>query len=247
MKVVATIEARMTSTRLPGKVMMPALGEPMMVHLFRRLKAVESLDAIVLATTTNSTDDVLEDVARKNGIEVFRGSESDVLGRVVGAARSHGADVVVEISGDCPVIDPDLVEQTVRIFLRNPGTDFASNAFISSYPGGMDTSVFAFSALEKAAASTDDPHDREHVAQFVVNRPELFSHLYVVAPPSLHWPDLHLLLDERSDYDLLVRLFEHFGRENTAFSCGEIIGVLRKHPEWLTLNDHVKRNNVRPR
>ena len=113
MFVVATVEARMTSSRLPGKVLLEADGQPLLVHLINRLKSVESLDAICLATTVNTTDDILENVANDLGINCFRGSEQNVLSRVVGAAESIGADVIVEITGDCPIIDPEIVEMAI--------------------------------------------------------------------------------------------------------------------------------------
>ena len=146
-RVVATIEARMTSSRLPGKVMMQALGRPMLAHLTSRLKAVPSIDEIVLATTVNSADDVLVDFASKDGIKVFRGSEEDVLARVIAAGESAGAQVLVEITGDCPVIDPDLVEQTIQMYFHHD-VDYASNSIVSSYPDGMETQVISMAALK---------------------------------------------------------------------------------------------------
>ena len=170
MKVVATIEARMTSTRLPGKVLLPANGRPMLYYLVRRLKAVPSINTIVLATTINATDEPLVEFAQKEGIQVFRGSEDDVMGRVIGAAESANADVIVEITGDCPIIDPDLVEQTIRMFQRHNAA-YVANSYISSYPDGMDTQVFSLDTLKQSAAMTNDPLDREHVSRHIVNHP----------------------------------------------------------------------------
>lgn len=245
MKFVATIEARMTSSRLPGKVLLPALGRPMLAHLTSRLKAVPSIDEIVLATTTNDSDDVLVEFAKKDGISVFRGSEEDVMARVIGAAASAQADVVVEITGDCPIIDPDLVEQTIRVFKRNPAV-YCANSFISSYPDGMDTQVFTLEALQQSALLTDDLLDREHVSRYIVNHPELFSHIYLVAPPSLHWPGLGLTLDEPADYELIRTLIEHFGNDNPLFGCGEILQFLRKNIGLLKVNETVQRKDLRP-
>lgn len=245
MKFVATIEARMTSSRLPGKVLLPALGRPLLAHLTQRLKAVPSIDEIVLATTTNATDDVLVEFARQDGVSVFRGNEDDVMARVIGAADSAGADVVIEITGDCPIIDPDLVEQTIRVFKRNRA-EYCANSFISSYPDGMDAQVFTLAALKRSASMTDDPLDREHVSRHIVQHPELFSHLYLIAPPSLHWPGLGLTLDVPADYELIRKLIEHFGPDNPLFGCGEIIRALRKNPQWLALNDSVQRKDARP-
>lgn len=245
MKIVATIEARMTSSRLPGKVMLPALGRPMLAHLTSRLKAVPSIDEIVLATTINATDDVLADFAEKDGIKVFRGSEEDVMSRVIGAADSAQADVVVEITGDCPIIDPDLVEQTIRVFKRNNAV-YAANSFISSYPDGMDTQVITLEALKKSFALTNDPLDREHVSRHIVNNPQLFSHVYLIAPPSLHWPGLGLTLDEPADYELIRTLIENLGKDNPLFGCADVIRFLRANPQVLKVNDLVQRKDVRP-
>jgi spore coat polysaccharide biosynthesis protein SpsF len=245
MKIVATIEARMTSSRLPGKVMMSALGRPMLAHLTSRLKAAPSIDEIVLATTVNAADDVLVDFAEKDGIKVFRGSEEDVMSRVIGAAESANADVVVEITGDCPIIDPDLVEQTIRVFQRNNAV-YCANSFISSYPDGMDTQVITLEALKKSFAMTDDPLDHEHVSRHIVNNPQIFPHVYLIAPPSLHWPGLGLTLDEPADYELIRTLIENLGKDNPLFGCDDVIRFLRANPQVLKINDMVQRKDARP-
>ncbi|MDP1949160.1 MAG: glycosyltransferase family protein [Nitrospirota bacterium] len=245
MKFVATIEARMTSSRLPGKVLLPANGRPMLHHLVRRLRAAPSIDEIVLATTTNTADEPLVQFAKAEGVRVFRGSEDDVMGRVVGAAESASAAVVVEITGDCPIIDPDLVEQTIRMFKRHK-VAYVANSCISSYPDGMDTQVFSLETLKQSAAMTQDPLDREHVSRHIVNHPELFPHLYLIAPPSLHWPGLGLTLDEPADYELLKKIIEHFGETNPLFSCLDVIRLLRAHPDWLDINSMVQRKDSRP-
>lgn len=245
MKIVATIEARMTSSRLPGKVMLTALGRPMLAHLTSRLKAAPSIDEIVLATTVNAADDVLVDFAKKDGISVFRGSEEDVMARVIGAAESAQADVVVEITGDCPIIDPDLVEQTIRVF-KHHHVAYCANSFFSSYPDGMDTQVITLEALKKSFFMTNDPLDREHVSRHIVNNPQLFPHAYLVAPPSLHWPGLGLTLDEPADYELISTLIENLGRDNPLFGCGDVIRFLRANPHLLQVNDMVIRKDLRP-
>ena len=245
MKVVATIEARMTSSRLPGKVLLPALGRPMLAHLTGRLKAVHSIDEIVLATTVNAADDVLVEFAAKDGIKVFRGSEEDVMSRVIGAAESAQADVVVEITGDCPIIDPDLVEQTIRVFKRNSAV-YCANSFISSYPDGMDAQVMTLEALKKSFSMTNDPLDREHVSRHIVNNPQLFPHVYLIAPPSLHWPGLGLTLDEPADYELIRTLIENLGKDNPLFGCSDVVRFLRANPQVLKINAVVQRKDARP-
>lgn len=240
MRIVATIEARMTSSRLPGKVLLHAAGKPMLEHLVNRLRAVPSLDGIVLATTVNATDDELEAFSRRVGISCYRGSENDVMTRVVGAAESAGADVVVGITGDCPIIDPQLVEQTIRMYKANQA-DYVSNAHIRSYPDGMDVQVFPLDALKRSAAMTDDVIDHEHVTLHIRNHPEIFSQVHLVAPPEIHWPELGLTLDEPKDFELLKKIIEHLEPVNSLFSCLDVVRLLREMPEWVAINQAVVR------
>ncbi len=230
----------MTSSRLPGKVLLEAAGQPMLAHLVRRLRAVPSVQEVVLATTTNATDDVLVEFARGAGISCFRGSEDDVMGRVVGAAAFVAADVIVEITGDCPIIDPEIVEQTVRMYFAHD-VDYVSNCHIRCYPDGMDTQVFSLATLKRSAAMTDAPLDREHVTLHIRNHPELFSRVHLVAPPELHEPDLGLTLDEHEDYQLLKLIIEHFGEADPLFSCLDTVCLLRARPEWVAVNEMIAR------
>jgi spore coat polysaccharide biosynthesis protein SpsF len=240
MTTVATIEARMTSSRLPGKVMMKANGIPLLTHLVRRLKSVQSIDVICIATTTNTTDDILETLAVSEQISVFRGSESNVLSRVIGAAESVAADVIVEITGDCPIIDPEIVEQAIRIYHSN-NADYVGNCKVLTYPVGMDVQVFSLDVLKQSQSMTSSALDQEHVASHIRRHPEIFSHLNIVAPPKMHWPELGLTLDEQDDYLLIKKIIEHFGTKNQLFSCSEVIDLLRINPNWVSINRHVDR------
>ncbi len=230
----------MTSSRLPGKVLLPAQGAPMLHHLISRLRAVPLLDDIVLATTTNADDDVLVTFARSEAIQVFRGSEDDVLGRVLGAAEAHAADVIVEITGDCPILDPEITDHVIRMYLAHPGA-YVSNNHLQSYPDGMDTRVFPTAMLRRSASMTDAPLDREHVTLHIRNHPELFAHVHLVAPASLHWPGLGLTLDEVADYEMIRRIIEHFGDERPLFGCADVLALLRARPDMLSINQDVRR------
>ncbi len=240
MKIIATIEARMTSSRLPGKVLLPASGIPMLQHLVNRLKSVPSIEEIVLATTTNISDDPLVLFARQMKITYYRGSENDVMDRVIGAAASVNADIIVEITGDCPIIDPNIIEQVIRTYKYNK-VDYVSNVSIRSYPDGMDVQVFSLNTLIKSGKMTNESLDREHVTLYIRNHPEIFSHINLVAPPELHWPELGLTLDEKSDYELLKFVIEHFADKNKNFSCYDVIRFLRNRPDLVKINYDVKR------
>ena len=238
--VAAIIEARMTSSRLPGKHMLLANGKPIIEHLINRLKVVPSLGEIVMATTTNDTDNPLVELARRSGISCFRGGEADVLARVIDAAESVQADIIVEITGDCPVIDPGLVEQTIQMFIHNTCA-YVNNAAVPGYPGGMNTQVYELRTIKESAAMTDDPLDHEHVTSHIFRNPDLFAPIYLVPPPDLYWPDLKLELDEPADYELLKKIIEYFGDENPCFTCREIIELLRAKPDWVKINSNVER------
>jgi spore coat polysaccharide biosynthesis protein SpsF len=243
MKIVATIEARMTSTRLPGKVLLKIGDETILSMLVKRIKSITIIDEIVLATTTNKSDDILEQFAISIGIKCYRGSENDVLNRVINAADSVNADLVVEITGDCPIIDPNLVEQTIRMFLVN-NADYVSNSITRSYPDGMDTQVFKLSTLKQVEKMTNDPLDHEHVTLFIYNNPDLFKIINLIAPPDLFWPNLGLTLDEQSDYELIKKIVESLTPINPFFNCQDVISLLKANPEWVEINQSVKRKGT---
>lgn len=242
-KIVATIEVRMTSSRLPGKHMLPILGKPILERLIDRLKRVPSLDEIVVATTTNAADDVLCELAQRVGVRFYRGSEEDVMLRVLEAARLVDADLIVEITGDCPLIDPEIVEQIIRTHLANDA-DYTANAEVRSYPDGMDTQVFSTELLAETAAITNDPDDHEHVSLYIRRHPEKYKQLHIVSPPELHWPGLGLTLDEPDDYALMKNIFEHFLPVSPEFSCLDVLRYLRANPSVVGINSHVRRNVV---
>lgn len=223
--------------------MLPIMGKPILERLVERLQRVPSLDEIVVATTTNAADDVLCELATRLGVRFYRGSEEDVMLRVLEAGRSVGADLLVEITGDCPLIDPEIIEQTIRLHLANQ-VDYTSNAEVRSYPDGMDTQVFTVDLLGETAAITDDLDDHEHVSLYIRRHPEKYRHLHLVAPPELHWPELGLTLDEPDDYLLIKNIFEYFLPRDPNFSCLDILRYLRANPSVVEINSHVRRNVV---
>lgn len=224
--------------------MLPAIGKPLLGHLIDRLKCVPSIDEIVLATTTNKQDEVLVDFASKYGIKSFCGSENDVMNRVIMAAESTNADIIVEITADCPLIDYDIIEQAIRLYQNNK-CDYASNVIIRSYPDGMDVQVFSLDCLKKSAAMTNDPLDREHVTRHIRMHPELFKQIHLVAGPLDYAPELGITLDEPKDYELIKNIYEHFQGLSSTVTCRQIIDLVNNQfPELLKINQNVQRKGL---
>ncbi len=240
MRIGATIEARMASTRLPGKVMLPACGQPMLALMVERLRRAPSLDAIIIATTEGADCDPIAALAGRLGIGHWRGPEEDVLGRVLGAARAHGLDVIVELTGDCPLIDPALVEAAVAAW-RAGGVDYVSNQLVQTYPLGMAVQVFPTDLLAEAAARTDDPADREHVSLYFYREPGRYRCLNLPAPPALTAPDLSVTLDTPQDLAVIRAVFEALYPADPAFDLAAIIAWLRANPAVAALNADVRR------
>ena len=241
-KVVASIEARMSSSRLPGKVLMPVLGKPILFYLVERLKSVTKIDEIVLATTTNPQDDILECFAQNNDIKCYRGSEDDVMLRVVEAVDSVNGDTVVEITGDCPILDPEIADQIISLY-EYSNVKYASNAHIRSYPDGMDVQVFSLATLMESERMTNNPLHREHVSLHIRECPNLFPHANLLAPPSLHKPDLGLTLDEIDDFRLLKLIIEMLYPSSPLFSCLDVLTFLQSNSDLVKINENVKRKN----
>jgi len=240
--VVATIECRMTSSRLPGKVMMESCGIPMLAHMVERVRRVERLDDLVLATTVNDADDCIVELSDQIGVKSYRGSETDVLKRVLNAAGSADADVIVELTGDCPLIDPDIVAQTLDLYLNNE-CDYVNNDIPMSFPMGMDVEVFSMELLRIADREEQRPLGREHVSSFFVGNRRRFRHLTLPAPPSLYWPDLRLTLDQREDFELIDAVFKAFYPRDTMFTCRDIIQFLKARPGLVALNKTVQQRH----
>ncbi len=242
-RIVATIEARMTSSRFPGKVLMEACGKPMLQHMIERLQRVPSLDGIVVATTGNDADVPIVNLAQRMGVGFFQGSEYDVLLRVLHSAWAYDIDVIVEMTGDCPLIDPVVVEDCIRGY-QVSGVDYVSNVLERTYPRGMDTQVFATEVLADVADRTVDPEDHEHVSIFIYSHPEIYSLKNMPGPPELTNPGLGLTLDTPEDLELIRRIFETLYPDNPNFTLADILAVLRDNPTLTELNAHVRRKHA---
>lgn len=237
MKTVAIVQARMGSTRLPNKVMKLIEGEPLIALLLKRLAKATEIDQIVVATSVDPRNDVLAEQVEALGYVCSRGSESDVLDRYVQAARAAAADVVVRITGDCPLVDPELVDEAIRRF-RESDIDYFSNVDPPMYPDGLDIEVFTRAAMELSAQQTDAQFDHEHVTPWLRRSPD------VRRAAMLNSEDLSGLrwtVDEPADFDVISQIFAHFA-PNIHFSWAEVLGLQCSRPDLFAANHNIIRN-----
>jgi len=243
MRTVAIVQARMGSTRLPGKVAMPLAGVTALERCLRRLRQAVLLDDVVVATSDRSRDDEVVRIAARAGVASFRGSEDNVLRRYADAAQEYRADVIVRVTADCPLIDPGIVDTVINT-MRASGSDYASNVLVRHLPRGLDVEAVTARAIYFADALASDPADREHVTRYVVRRPGAFLNRSVqLEVPRAGLGNDRWTLDTPEDYAFLSRVFQHLadrgGREDRA-RFREVLDIVDAHPELRGLNAHVE-------
>jgi spore coat polysaccharide biosynthesis protein SpsF len=242
-RVIATIEARMASSRLPGKVMLPVGDAPMLQRLIERVRRAQRVDAVVVATTVKPEDQVIVDLCDRIGCPVHRGPVEDVAERLLGAAHGRRADVLAQLTGDNPLVDPAHIDETIRLLLAH-GVDYAGNNFTGSFPIGFDVRALRVAALERSVALSADPADRVHGSYHIHRSPELFSRIGWEAPADLRRPGLRLTVDEPADYELIRRIFEALHPDNPAFTAADVLALLRARPDWPALNGGVRQKQA---
>ena len=239
MTTIAIIQARMGSTRLPGKVLLDLAGEPMLARVVSRVRRARRVDEVLVATTTEAPDDALADLCAERGWLCFRGSESDVLDRYYQAARSRGAELVVRITSDCPLIDPTVIDSAIE-GLELQQADYSANVVRRTYPRGLDVEAFTFAALEAAWRDDDRPESREHVTQFILRHPGRFE------LTNLSYDDDHSerrwTVDTPEDFELMGKIYGHFGHDE--FAWPEVLALLAQHPQWNEINRHIEQKKV---
>ncbi|WP_129671606.1 cytidylyltransferase domain-containing protein [Candidatus Chloroploca sp. Khr17] len=236
MRRVIIVQARMTSSRLPGKILMDVAGQPMLAQQLRRLKACKAADEIIIATTTNPADDSVIELARHEGVGWFRGSEPDVLARYVGAAHQARADVVVRVTADCPLIDPEVTDQIINELVNHRAEcDYVSNVEERTFPHGLDVEAFFFDTLLRAERLGRSAAAREHVT--VVMRaeyPDLFLRRSVHAPHNA--ADLRWTVDTAEDLQLVRSLYDDLDLGTRMLGYEVIVAYARAHPELARIN-----------
>ena len=238
-KVTAIIQARMASTRLPRKVMKEVLERPLLSYLIERVRCCKGIKNIILATTVNSEDDIIAMFGSNKGIDVFRGSENNVLERYYKAATRFGARHIMRITADCPLIDPELLDKLIEYYFSQ-NYDYASNAVAPTLPDGLDAEIFTFKALNYAFHYAVLPSELEHVTPYICNHPEIFkigSWLYQEDLSQLRWT-----VDEPEDFEFVRQVIEMLYPVNRNFRMNDVLELIHKRPDLAQINTHITRN-----
>ncbi len=240
MNLVAIIQARMGSTRLPGKALRDICGRTMLARVVRRTMRSRLVDEVTVATTTKPEDIAIIDECRSLGVRYFRGSEQDVLDRYYGAAREFCADAIVRITSDCPLIDPEIIDQVVQAFLDKK-TDYASNILVSTYPRGLDVEVFSMDALEKAYAKASVDYQHVHVTPYLYQNPGLFRLLSVTGDED--YSHYRWTVDTQEDLNLVRAIYQRIDRDDE-FSWRDVLELLKKEPNLAEINRHIHQKSL---
>lgn len=243
MNIIASIQARMGSTRLPGKVLKPILGKPMLQWHIERIRLSRLIDDVVVATTISSKDDEIVEFCESIGVKYYRGSENDVLQRVTDLVQNFKADIHVECFGDSPLTDPQIIDEFIGYLLKHSEVDFVSNSIETTYPPGAEVLAYRSKVLVDANSKTDasDPL-REHVSLHIYNRTESYNVVNLSAPDIYHFPDLYFEVDTEQDFivmnSIIISLSKLYG---IGFPLITIIDFLKQHPEIVKLNQDIPR------
>jgi spore coat polysaccharide biosynthesis protein SpsF len=237
--ILAILQARMSSTRLPGKVLRPVLGVPMLARQIERLQRAQRIDKLILATSRDASDDAIEACCRELGIDCYRGSLDDVLDRFVQAARPFAPEHVVRLTADCPLTDPALIDQLIALHLAQ-AADYSTNANPASFPDGLDAEVIRFAVLEQAWREAQQGSEREHVTLYIVNRRAQFQ--VEVLSSAVDLSALRWTVDEPDDLELVEKIYAALYAQKPQFDMHDVLRLLDAQPELRTWNTTHRRN-----
>jgi spore coat polysaccharide biosynthesis protein SpsF len=242
MKTVCIIQARMGSSRLPGKVLKPLLDKSALYWNVYRISKSRFIDEVVIATSTLDQDDAIIEECERYGWKHYRGSEQDLTDRYYQCAKEYQADYVVRITSDCPLVEPTVTDHVIATFhARYPQLDYVSNTVGKTYPVGIATEIFTFKALERVWHEDKNPDWREHATPYIYQNPDLFK-LEIVKNP-VDFSSYRITLDTQEDYELISAIYTHFGHGD--FLWYEVIELLDSNPELRKLNEHVIQKQLR--
>jgi len=229
----------MGSTRLPNKVMKKILDKPMLFYMIDRIKHSKYINQIVVATSTLSSDDIIEEFCNKNKINIYRGSEIDVLDRFYQSSLLYQADIIVRFTGDCPLIDPKIVDHVIDKHVLTKA-DYTSNTLVRSFPRGLDVEVFNFSTLASANKHSLKRYEREHVTPYIYENPDRFKLSGITAEGELFRPDIRITVDTIEDFQFITTLFNLLYDKKDIIETIDIITLLNEKPELLNINSQIK-------
>jgi len=235
--ILAILQARYSSSRLPKKVLKPILGKPMLFHQIQRLQNSKLIDDLVVATSTSSSDDPIENMCLENNINLFRGNLENVLDRFYQCAKRYNPDYIVRLTGDCPLIDWKVVDQTIEFFLDG-NYDFAETSL--KYPDGLDTEIMTMQSLKRAWENAELPSEKEHVTQFIVNRADEFHN--GILEPNHDMTHMRWTVDEPEDFMFVEKIYQALYAKNPFFLTEDILNLLKKKPKLIKINNKFIRN-----
>jgi len=243
MKVAAIIQARMGSTRLPGKILKKVQGKTLLEIQLERLKQSTFLDQIIVATTTQAQDDRVVDLCRELNIDFYRGSQEDVLARFYEAAMAFEATVIVRLTSDCPLIDPRITDEVIYTYVRQQeSVDYVSNTLERTYPRGLDIEVFSIKALQKAYMEATLQRDREHVTAYMYSNPDLFKIEQVKGEKD--YSNFRWTVDTPADFELIELILNALYEEGKVFYMKDVVNLLNRHPGWGDINAHIEQKKL---
>lgn len=242
MKVVCIMQARVGSSRLPGKVLKEICGKTVLEHDINRLKLAFNIDEIVIATTVEQQDDKIVDEANRLGIKYFRGSENDVLSRYYFAAKENNADVIVRVTSDCPLLDCNVCDKVIKYYIDNSNFDYVSNTIKRTYPRGLDVEVFSMNSLKKAFLNAKKYSEREHVTPYIWANKEIFRIGQVCN--NVDSSDLRITLDTEEDFELIKSIYEKLYTNGNYFGLDEILSLYSKNSKMFEINKQIKQKDI---
>lgn len=237
-KIVTVIQARRGSSRLPGKVLMPLAGKTLLERMVERVLMAKKAGTVVIATTEDASDDAIAEICAQNNWNCYRGSTNDLLARHYLAAKPFNPDAVIKIPSDCPLIDPEIIDQVIEFYLNNKNKyDFVSNLHPATYPDGNDVEIMSWKDLSEAFEKAERPFEREHTTPYMWEQPEKFRIGNVAWPTGKDFSMSHrFTIDYQADYDFIARVFDELYNSNPAFGLNDILQLLEEKPEIYQIN-----------
>jgi spore coat polysaccharide biosynthesis protein SpsF len=240
-KVNIIVQARMGSTRLPGKILLPIMQRPMLSYLIERLRRFEIKNTLIIATTDKKEDDAVASFCKKENVNCYRGNEDDVLDRYYKACLEFPADLIFRITSDCPLLDPSILEKAYKTLAKTQA-DYVTNTLHRTYPRGMDVELFTFSCLERTINEATSAHEHEHVTPFIYSNPNQFKLENFKMTPD--FSSDRLTVDTEEDFELIEKIFEELYPQKNNFTLDDILITLQNHPDWRLINAHIQQKKL---